>query len=102
MSRYGGAFLFECNFNAQDLNIAGHVPSFYKDVLNAWQEVHSKNPSNTIKYVNDMIWNNRFIKIDKKPVFYSSFCKRGVIKIGHLLDENNRFLLRSDFQQKYG
>ena len=102
MSRYGGPFLFECNFNAQDLNIAAHVPSFYKDVLNAWQELHSKNPSHTIEYMNEIIWNNRFIKIDKKPVFYSSWYKSGVTKISHLLDENNRFLSRSDFQQKYG
>ena len=70
MSRYGGPFLFECNFNAQDLNIAAHVPSFYKDVLNAWQELRSKNPSHTIEYMNEIIWNNRCIKIDKKPVFY--------------------------------
>ena len=102
MSRYGGPFLFECNFNAQDLNNVAHVPSFYKDVLHAWQELHSKNPSHTIEYMNKIIWNNRFIKIDKKPVFYSSWYKRGVTKIGHLLDENNRFLSRSDFQQKYG
>ena len=102
MSRYGGPFLFECNFNARDLNIAAHIPSFYEDVLNAWQELHSKNPSHTIKYMNEIVWNNRFIKIDKKPVFYSSWYKRGVTKISHLLDENNRFLSRSDFQQKYG
>ena len=102
MSRYGGPFLLKCNFKAHDLNIAAHVPSFYKDVLNAWQERHSKNPSHTIEYMNEIIWNNRFIKIDKKPVFYSSWYKRGVTKISHLLDENNRFLSRSDFQQKYG
>ena len=91
MSHYGGPFLFECNFNAQDLNIAAHIPSFYKDVLNAWQELHSKNPSHTIEYMNEIIWNNRFIKIDKKPVFYSSWYKRGATKIDHLLDENNSF-----------
>ena len=34
-------------------------------------------------------------------MFYASWYKKGIIKIHHLLNENN-FLLRSEFQQKYG
>ncbi|KAL9986569.1 hypothetical protein ACROYT_G000737 [Oculina patagonica] len=63
-SQYGGSFLLECNFNVSDLNFVSYVPSFYKEVLNVWQELHSKDPSSAKEYENEIIWNNRYIKID--------------------------------------
>ena len=35
-------------------------------------------------------------------MFYASWYKKEIIKIHHLLNENNNFLLISEFQQKYG
>ena len=54
------------------------------------------------KYENEIIWNNRFIRIDGKSVFYPSWYRKGIIKIGHLLNDNRQFLSRSEFQHKYG
>ena len=102
IAQYGGRFIFECNFDIRDLNLASRVPSFYRDILTVWQELHSKNPSTTMEYLHETIWNNRFIRIDGKPVFYSSWYKKGVTKIHHLLNERGTFLSRSDFQRKYG
>ena len=53
-------------------------------------------------YQHETIWNNRFIRIDGKPVFYASWYGKGVTKIHHLLNESGNFLSRSDFQRKYG
>ena len=91
-------FLLECNFNAPDLNFASYVPSFYKEILTVWQELHSKDPSSAKEYENEIIWNKRFIKIDGKSVFYPSWHRKGIIEIGHLLNENRKFLSRSEFQ----
>jgi len=62
----------------------------------------SKNPSTGDDYQHEIIWNNRFIRIDGKPVFYSSLYRKGVFKIHHLLNENRNFLSRFEFQQRYG
>ena len=43
-AQYGGRFIFECNYDTRDLNLTSCVPSFYRDILAAWQELHSKNP----------------------------------------------------------
>ena len=102
ISQYGGRFIFECNFDTQDLNLTTHVPRFYRDILTVWQELHSKNPSTIMEYQNETIWNNRFIRIDGKPVFYVSWYRKGVTKIYHLLNKSGNFLSRSDFQRKYG
>ena len=55
-----------------------------------------------MEYQNETIWNNRFIRIDGKPVFYVSWYRKGVTKIYHLLNKNGNFLSRSNFQRKYG
>ena len=101
-SQYGGRAIFDCNFDIRDLNLAPHVPKFYRDILTVWQELHSKNPSTGDDYQHEIIWNNRFIRIDGKPVFYSSWYKKGIFKIQHLLNENRNFLSRFEFQQRYG
>ena len=41
IAQYGGRFIFECNFDIRDLNLASRVPSFYRDILTVWQELHS-------------------------------------------------------------
>ena len=97
----GGTFLFECNFDIHDLNLSSELPSFYKEILSAWQEIHSTDPSSADEYGNEIIWNNRFIRIDGKPIFFLSWCQKGVIKIRDLLVDG-RFLSITEFQDKYG
>ena len=87
---------------ATDVNLAPHVPKSYRDILTVGQELHSKNPSTGDDYQHEIIWNNRFIRIDGKPVFYSSWYRKKVFKIHHLLNENRNFLSRFEFQQKDG
>jgi len=86
----GGRAIFDCNFNKRDLNLASHVPKFYRDILTVWMELHSKNPSTAKDYQNETIWNNRFIRIDGKPAFYSS----RVIKIHNLLNESRNLFIK--------
>ena len=43
MSRYGGLFPLDFNFNIQELKT--FVSTFYKGVLNVWQVLHSNDPS---------------------------------------------------------
>ena len=97
----GGTFLFECNFDIHDLNLSSELPSFYKEILSAWQEIQSTDPSSADEYGNEIIWNNRFIRIDGKPIFFLSWYQKGVIKIRDLLVDG-RFLSITEFQDKYG
>ena len=62
-SQYGGRVIFDCNVDIRDLNLASHVPKFYRDILTLWQELHSKDPSKGNDYQRESIWNNRFIRI---------------------------------------
>ena len=68
------------NFDTSDFNLTSHVPSFYRDIQTVWQELHSMNPSTTMEYQHETIWNDCFIKIHGKPVFYSSWYRKGSLK----------------------
>ena len=59
-AQYRDRFIFQCNYDTRDLNLTSRVPSFYRNILTVWQELHSKNPSTTMEYLHETIW-NRFI-----------------------------------------
>ena len=42
--------------------------------------------------MNEIICNNRFIRIDKRSVYRSDLVNLGIIKVGDLITDNNLFL----------
>ena len=42
--------------------------------------------------MNEIIWNNRFICIDKRSVHRRNLLNLGIIKVGDLITDNNLFL----------
>ena len=70
-------------------------------MLTVWQDLHSKAPSNAEEYTSEILWNNHFIKIDGRPIFCASWHEKGVITIGDLLDDNNKFLTFKSLLEKY-
>ena len=50
---------------------------------------------------NHIIWNNRDIIVDGKPIFYSSWFTNGIIRIKDLLDEGLKFLTLADLEAKF-
>ena len=73
---------------------------FYKDVLHTWQMINQHIPENEEQILNEILWNNRFIKIEKFYVYYQSWHKAGAIRIKDIFCENN-FLTFSDFCRKF-
>ena len=71
-SQYRRLAIFDCNFDTRDLKLL-------QTYIDSWQELHSKISSTAKNYQNETISNNRFIRIDGKPVFYSSWYKKGVV-----------------------
>ena len=73
---------------------------FYKDILYTWQTINQHTPENKAQVLNEILWNNRFIKIEKFSVYYQSWHKAGVIRVKDIFCENN-FLPFSDFCRKF-
>ena len=99
LKEVGGSFLFECNYDLKCLKVSIPI-KFYKDVLHTWQTMKQHIPENKERILNETLWNNRFIKIEKFSVYYQSWNKVGLIRIKDIFGENN-FLTFNDFCSRF-
>ena len=103
VERKGGRLVFSGFLKKEDIVHLDFENPFYKEVLEAWFELsHQAAKTNeVIDTSSHQIWLNSEIRIDKKPVFYSTWADKGVNNIKHIMDENNKFLSFQKFTEKY-
>ena len=101
LSKVGGTLLFQCNYDLKLLDLK-NLSVFYKNVASSLARTHSKNPRNANKFKQEIIWNNRFIKIDGKSFYYKAWANKGILKISDLLDIHGQFLSFENFKCKFG
>ena len=65
---YGGSLLLHCNYNVKDLTI---FSQFHTELLQWWAEFRDEFSAE--KPWHNIIWNNKDIRIDNKPIFYDFF-----------------------------
>ena len=76
----GGILIFKCNYAMNDLSINS---VFYRELLECWLEFRNLFLANKERLC--IIWNNKDIRIDGKPVFYKSYYDSGICIIKDLL-----------------
>ena len=102
LSNVGGSLLFQCNNNIQYLSLNENLPKFYRDIISHWQKIKFTYPKTKGDVLNQIIWNNQFIGVNKSSVFFPGWKKIGTEKLSCLFDnENNTFLTFTTFMQKY-
>jgi len=68
---FGGLFLLHCDYDPKDYNISNQ---FYAELIQFWAEFRgafSDKDNNS-----SIIWNNKNIRIDGKPVFYKKIYEK--------------------------
>ena len=69
VQQYGNPFFFtRCNYDPKMLSLE-NLSSFYRSILVYWHDF-KKSKQNEADFMNEILWDNRNILIDKKPVFY--------------------------------
>ena len=108
----GGTELFKCNYDYNHLDLDNHLPAFYKEIIFYWQEIVTATPKNKSEVLSQPIWNNRFLTVNKKMVFFPHWYQAGIKQIsdlfdsceGHFLPFNsfcNKFNVKCNFLQYY-
>ena len=86
LSPVGGRFVLHCNFDTTKLKIS--LPTYYKECLNTWAILNAKAPKSSQEVVNEIIWNNKFLCVDKVSVYRGDIINLGFFKIGDLISSN--------------
>ena len=92
------AFLTKCNFQRNILDHEKKLPSFYKKMLDYWCKFKTSTglDCKTLPK-NELLWNNRKILEENKPVFYHNWYHASITKISDLLNQNSDFLKWHEF-----
>ena len=77
-----------------------NLPDFYRSILEYWQHFKTLDSKET-NFKQEILWNNRNILIDKKPVFYRNWFTQNIVHVHHLLDEHGNFYDLAEFKTKY-
>ena len=57
-------YFTSCNLDSTKLPVM--LPLFYKQCFDAWSDLNNKVPFSFQEIVNEIIWNNKFLCVDKK------------------------------------
>ena len=82
-----GKFVLHSNLDTTKLPVM--LPPFYKQCFDAWSDLNNKVPLSFQEIVNEIIWNNKFLCVNKKSVFRRDLFSIGLLKIGDLLSCSN-------------
>ena len=89
---FGGLFLFHCNYDIKEILISS---KFYSELFQWWSEF--RNVFDSRRECQYILWNNKEISVDNKPVFYKKLFEQDVIFVNDLLfDTTNSFTIVSN------
>ena len=82
---HGGSFLLKCNYDVSTLPRT--LPKFYQECLCEWvsDNVDISGPSSYSQVLNEIIWNNKFIRINDRPLYRTKIINKGILKLGDIL-----------------
>lgn len=74
---------------------------FYKQVLQAWYGFYSTTPKGIEDIKQEILWNNKFITVENKPIMYNKWFNKGIIYVQDLIDHDGRILSLEGLRNKY-
>ena len=94
---FGGDLLFHCDYEPREYNITN---KFYAELIQFWAKF--RNAFSTEDDSTSIIWNNKNIRINGKPILYKRFFDKYLISIRqlrlHLNNAESLDLIRTDLE----
>ena len=95
----GGKLVLCCDFDLKKLTIK--LPAFYEECLKSFAKCSAVNNLN-IQDLNGkdlskvILWNNKFICIDHKSVYFRNLAEKGILRGGDLISNKNELIIKSE------
>ena len=78
------------------------VPNFYRHLFHFWYELHSRPPEGADKILDEYLWCNKNILIEKIPIFLNSWNESGIKRIIDVMKFNGLFRFNEDLANEFG
>ena len=78
------------------------VPNFYRQLFHFWYELHSRPPEGADEILDEYLWYNRSILIDKKTTFLKSWNEGGIKRISDVMKFNGLIRSKEDLANEFG
>ena len=97
LSEVGKSLFFKCNCKVTDLT---HIPNvFITNVCHAWSSFNFLPVTNN--FTSQIIWNNSYIRVNDKIVYYSRLFGKNVQYVNDFFDDTGRPLSFQEFNTKF-
>ena len=83
--KFGENVKFQINANMIKCSL-NTFPRFYKGILTRWSKHLSFFISLPSKITSQFLWSNKYIKVDRKCIYFRDFSKKGLKLLGQLFD----------------
>jgi len=102
--KYLNKTILMCNLHKDDVNIFVQKQNYtiIYEIFHAFYDINYRPWNKSTDLVNQIIWLNSCIKIDKKPIFNSKCVEKGIVKISDLMIDGILFITYDEFVIKYG
>ena len=76
-------------------------PEFYKGFVDLWIRISVTDPQSEHDILSQTLWNNKYILIKGKPIFFLEFYQKGINTINDLIDDERVFFTWNKLKEKY-
>jgi exonuclease III len=91
LNKNGGKLILECNLHENDINQIFKDNTFLKQVLISWNNFRKLETN--IQTSHEIIWNNTYIKVGSKTVFYKQWYDHGIKYLNQIYDFRSKNFL---------
>ena len=74
------------------------IPKFYCEILDYWFKFYSTEPNSSEHILREKLWNNKFILIDKKPVYHQNWDQHGIKYIDNIINDQGNFKTKEELK----
>ena len=79
-----------------------NYPEFYGSIVHVWIKISPTDPQSEHDILSQLLWNNKYILIKRKPIFFLEFYQKGINTINDLIDDERGFYTWNRLKEKYG
>ena len=99
LEKVDGKLIFLCNYELKKLDL--DLPPVYKDTLTTWSESKQTSSQTSKDIHNEILWNNRFITINGKSIWWKKWFDQGIKRVSDILGPAGRTLPLADIKKKF-